>query len=171
MNQETDLSPIEERLRADADRLLISGNRPSTALWDEYRWRRRRTARRRFAAVAVLTVPVLAAVIVGVARREPPRPSPAQAIAASTRPAEPPVLDTNRRAAVAATPHADATVLPSAAMPFVIGDPASGEPSIRGFYVPEEVRPIDVRDLPPAEREAINAVLPSGEGRTNGGVI
>jgi hypothetical protein len=48
---------------------------------------------------------------------------------------------------------------PVFAIPFVIGDPASGEQVISGFYVPEQVEPIDLSKLSPAERDAVRMML------------
>jgi hypothetical protein len=44
-------------------------------------------------------------------------------------------------------------------VPFVVKDPTTGEQILSGFYVPEQIEPVDLQNLSPAERDAVRAVL------------
>lgn len=44
-------------------------------------------------------------------------------------------------------------------VPFVVKDPTTGEQILAGFYVPERIEPVELQNLPPAERDAVRAVL------------
>lgn len=170
MNEEANLSHIEDRLRADAGRLLIGVDRPDAKLWNEYQCRRRRVVRRRLAAAA-LSAATFSAVVAGLAVNEEPLPPPHRHAIAASRPAMQTLVQPRNTAAMA-TPHAKNFdgPLPPMAIPFVIGEPDSVEPAVTGYYVPERVEPIDVRQLSPAERDAVRAVMDIDDSQ-NGGVI
>lgn len=153
MNDETNLLAIEERLHAEAKRLLAAeaaDRRASTRLWARYRRRRRAVQTSMGAGTALL---LALALWVGWQRREQQPPQ----VAAVAR-AEP----------SGSYPESHATTLAaldlpldgsSIAIPFVISDASTGEEVMSGVYVPEQVEPIDQLNLSPAERDAVRTVL------------
>lgn len=160
MNEDPRFGPIEERLQAEAERLLIAGGAPTGELL-RAEWRRRRAVPRRIAAA---TAVLLAAVVAMVATRRqlaplPPHKQPERPVAANEA--------SGVRHQVSGAPHKqperlavdDSSGDTLLVVPFVVDDPASGKPLFSGFYVPEQVEPIDLRQLPRAERDAIREVL------------
>ncbi|HVA46821.1 MAG TPA: hypothetical protein VNH11_10690 [Pirellulales bacterium] len=174
MSEETNYSRIEERLQAEAGRLLIADSRPAAQLLNEYQCRRRRSVQKRLAATAIASAAAAAVMFGWRSGEEGPLPP-------SYRPATEAIRQDNETAAARQADVQAPAPLPSSmtveargalpAIPFVIGDPDSGEPIVKGFYVPEQVEPIDMRDLSPAEREAVRAVLGIEEEIENGDII
>lgn len=165
MNDDPRFLPIEERLQAEAEKLLFAGGAPpSGQLRAELQ--RGRAARRRIAgATTLLAAGVLGSVIVARQLASAPHPKqPEGPAVANFGHLEPNQHQQNKRRTVAVQPVSplprdDAPYETLFVVPFVIDDPASGKPILSGFYVPEQVEPIDLRQLPPAERDAIRAVL------------
>jgi hypothetical protein len=164
MNDETSFPAIEERLQAEARRLLPAEHGVSASQLRAIHRRRERSRRtaQMAGAVAVLLLVALA-VRFGGRREETARApvAPQQAIVAQIEQGK-----TTRGQAAPKRPNSLGGVAPADplekgvfAIPFVIGDPAAGEDIVTGFYVPEQVEPLDLRSLSPAERDAVRAVL------------
>jgi hypothetical protein len=153
MNDETNILAIEERLQAEAKRLLAAeaaDRRVSTRLWARYR-RRRRAVQTAMGAGTALSL--VLALWIGWQRHEQEPPQ---------------VAAVGRAESVRGYPESRSTTLAaldlpldgsSVAIPFVISDASTGEEVISGVFVPEQVEPIDQLDLSPAERDAVRAVL------------
>lgn len=167
MSDEPHFSMIEEKLQAEACRLLHEGGSLSAAeLRSKYR--RRRANRTRIAAACMTLLAVTFATVV--ARRDRQGPLPAR----------------DSRTPVAVAHHQPASTAPVGAkermetsqddggaligVPFEIDDPVSGQ-VIPGIYVPEQAEPLDWLRLSPAQRRAVGAVLEIDAGPAEGAVI
>jgi hypothetical protein len=156
---------IEERLQADARQLLTSGRCVSAEQLTGL-YRRRQRIRRAAQATGATAVFLLAGLAIRFGGRRgeiaqvprvPQRATVAQlerGKAAHREQQAPDASDSPPGFTRADRPEEGVF-----AIPFVIGDPAAGEEVITGIYVPEQVEPIELHDLPPAERDAVRAVL------------
>jgi hypothetical protein len=162
MNEDMNFPALEERLQTEAKRLLTAEQGLSASrLADLYR---RRQRRRRAAQVSAGAAVVLVALAV---RFGGPRKETANAPAVPERATVAKLergtaADGHGADAPAVQPRLTGAEWPDNAVfaiPFVIGDPAAGDDVITGIYVPEQVEPIDVLNLSPAERDAVRAVL------------
>ena len=161
MNDEMKFPALEERLQAEARRLLTAEQGLSASRL-AYLYRRRQRRRRAAQLSAAAVVLVVLAIRFGGPRvgmvRAPGAPDRAIVAqldrgTAAREQQEADVLAVQR---FAGAEWPDNAIL---AIPFVLGDPTAGEEVITGIYVPEQVEPIDVLDLSPAERDAVRAVL------------
>jgi hypothetical protein len=176
MSDETGFSAIEERLQAEAKQMLpIEAPRAGAQLWAVYQ--RRRAAPMRLAAAAAVLSAILLGAMLGwrQSARTLRLERQVQAAVASLKREKP--LSPRPPIAVAPVPRNSQALYPKETgesrfvVPFVIDDPATGEEIMSGFYVPERVEPLDLRQLPPAERDAIRAVLGISGDLVDGEVI
>lgn len=169
MIENNELSSIEQRLQVEARRLLDdrSGGAhlaaASQTLWSEYR-RRIRRGRMAKAGGATLVL-ILAVVSISVVQSRvadvPPMPGKQRPSLLANRNQQLPAptrrqVDRQRGAAARQSPTDEKSIT---VIPFVIGDATKGEDVISGFYVPEQIEPIDALRLSPGEREAVREVL------------
>ena len=179
MSEETRFLSIEERLQTEARRMVATDcQQAATQLWSEHlRRRRQRTLQKGAVTIVAVFVAIVAGAKYGwrdaAIERKPARPK--QAMVANLQPRKP----------LAKGHHASPTPVPRQAspftiqedektliaIPFVIDDPAGGKQIISGVYVPEQIEPIDLRQLSPAERDAVRAVLDIDDDLANGEVI
>ncbi|HWB12392.1 MAG TPA: hypothetical protein VG826_24420 [Pirellulales bacterium] len=161
MNEETNFPAIEERLQADARRLLTAEHGVcASRLANVYRrrQRRRRAAQAAGAAAAVVLLAIVAVRSGGRPAEQAP-PAAEQATVAQLGTSAGGQRGTDGTAAPrrwTAMEQPDHTLF---AIPFVIGNPEASEDVITGIYVPEQVESIDLGKLSPAERDAVRAVL------------
>ncbi|HEV3342179.1 MAG TPA: hypothetical protein VG125_17560 [Pirellulales bacterium] len=155
---------IEERLQAEA-RELLTAQRCVSAVQLAGVYRRRQRVRRAAQAAGAATALLLAALAI---RFSGSRAETAHAPLVPQRA----IVAQLKGSQAAHGQHAPEVPVPPVgfaqadqpdgaifAIPFLIGDPAAGEEVITGIYVPEQVEPVDLRNLPPAERDAVRAVL------------
>lgn len=155
MNDETNFPEIELRLRAEAKSLLLAKSTyPSAAtLSAAYRQRQRRRALRAAITASGAVAVIAAGLIIGLRQGENE---------SSMRPKQTIVADLGNKhiqpklSILATDTPTDNSLI---VIPFVIGDPASGEDVISGVYVPEQAEPMDPLDFSPAECDAVRAVL------------
>jgi hypothetical protein len=156
--------PVELRLQAEANAILQPQSAETAArLWAAYR-RRQAAPVRALALFVGVSVTAAAAVASWHHFVAVPEQVPAvkrdiaklEAAASGARQA----LSTATEDRMLSTLSGDEAGESSAiVVPFVIEDPASPGGLISGVYVPEQVEPIDVNRLPPAEREAVGSLL------------
>jgi hypothetical protein len=159
MNDDMNFPALEERLQAEATRLLAPQQGLSASrLVDLYQRRQRRRRAAQMSAGAAVLLVALALRFSG------PRKEIAEAPGV---PEQATVAKLDRGAAALGQHGPDVSTVSGdewqdnalLAIPFVIGDPAAGDDVITGIYVPEQVEPIDLLNLSPAERDAVRAVL------------
>lgn len=176
MSEEIRFRPIEERLHCDA-RSLLRANNEQIGPQIRLAYRRRRAIRSRLAAATAVVSAALLGVMFGTNDLAQPhlgkdRDHRAVAIRESER-----VASRQPSSPVTQAPPDSRFVLdgvpngPLTVFPFVIEDPTGDGQTISGFYVPEQVEPIDLRELPPAERDAVREVLQLENVAAESGVI
>lgn len=155
MNDDTNFKDIEQRLLGEAQTLLAAKSTlPSAAdLSAVFQQRQRRRAVRTAITASGAMAMIAAGLVLGLRHGESGFPAPPkQAIVANLG-----QKYTRQKLSILATEaQSDESLV---VIPFVIGDPATGEEVISGIYVPEQAEPMDELDFSPAERDAVRAVL------------
>ena len=170
MHDDHNFRPLEDRLAAEARRLLTdndSGPRPPALFGESRRRDRRRRLVRKWCAAAAIAFIGLAAVT---ARHWRGNPNDVRAhVLSNVRPVEPEIRAGEGAAAAPAggqavdiaTADGEPGLRPIIAIPILFGAPADGGELVyaAGWYVPEQVEPIDDLELSPAERDAVWRLL------------
>jgi hypothetical protein len=160
MNDDFDISPLEDRLRRESRDLASSCQRPGSAtvlIAEHHRRRRRRIGR--MAAAACAAGLILGAAIWPVIRPRPQFTEKPTIVEAPKRllleiPVAPPP------SAVAQQPPEESSeALTNEPIAFLVTEADGSRVVAVGVYVPPRVEQVDLRDLSPLEQAAVRRVL------------